>query len=229
VFIAFTNGKFAVGWLHEAPVFVVSVTVSDQEFIYGPGSVAGVQTPQGFYVYQPDAQRFTRMTNAEFFVAAIASSRAARQTGFWLPSKEVEPPAGYDKRSAGVVGLGLFARSAASLMTMWTTPAGRPTESGKNGSSDTMRLYRDTMIELQVQEAFSKLRPADQSRVTAAVMGFLERRGADSPLSADEVVRLAETLGEMYADRRGDAITFAHLLSRFFEQAQREQRTGKKQ
>ncbi len=223
-FIAFTNGKYAVGWVHKEPLVIVSATVTDQEFTYAPGVVAGLQTPQGFYVFQPDKHEFTRMTSAEFFVAGVASYGPARQPGFWLPSKEVEPPAGYDKRSAGAVGLGLFAQSAAALMTLWTAPAGRPAEHGEQRSTDMIRMYREAMLELQVHEVFSKLRPEDQNRVRNAIVSFLDRRPADTPLSAEEVVRLADTVGENYRDRRTDAITFAHLLNRFFERVRVEQK-----
>lgn len=223
-FIAFANGKFAVGWVHEAPVFVVSATVNDQEFTYAPGVVAGLQAPQAFYVYQTDAQQFSRLTSAEFFAAAIASYGPVRQPGFWLPSKEIEPPPGYDKRGAGAVGLALFARSTALLMGMWTNPAGKPAESGKQRSTDMMRIYREAMIELQVQEVFTKLRPADQNRARDAIIAFLDRRPADRPLSAEEIVRLSDTVAELFAERRADAVAFAHLLNRFFERTLAEQK-----
>jgi ElaB/YqjD/DUF883 family membrane-anchored ribosome-binding protein len=226
-FIALTNGKYAVGWLHEAPVFVVSATVADQEYIYGPGLVAGVQTPEAFYVFAPATQRFSRMTNPEFFVTAIATDGLGRQRNFWVPTKEIEPPPGYDRRSAGAVGLGLFARSAAALMTRWANPASGPNEAGKKGSTDTMRQYRDALIELHVQDVFAKLPRADQEHVRDAIIAFLERRPADAALTPDERMRVVEIIVERFADRRADAQALANLLNRFMADSRRERERPK--
>jgi hypothetical protein len=219
-FIAFANGKQAVAWLNEPPDFVVHCTINDQPIILAPGLVAGLQTADGFYLFDPATRRFLRLSRAELFVTAVASYPPARRNGFWLPWQETAPPAGYDKRSVGAAGLTLFARSAGVLMTTWTTPTARRPDlsAGRTSSPETARLYRDVMIELRVQEAFAKLKREDQNRFREVILTFLDRRPRDEPLTTDEIARFADLLAEIYPERRSDAVAFAHLLNRFFEE-----------
>jgi hypothetical protein len=218
-FIAFVNGTFAAGWLHESPQFVVHATVKDLDTTYPPGVVAGVQTPQAYFLYQPSQKRFVQLPSAEFFLTAIASYPPARRVGFWMPSEIPPPPPGFYKRSAGAVGAALFARSAGLLMTTWAGPGGHFPErnlAGDSGDSGSARLYRDVVIELLVQDIFYKNTREDRNRFRDAVMTFLDRRPRDVPLSPEEIIRLSDAIAEVYPDRRSDGVTLAHRLNRIF-------------
>jgi polyhydroxyalkanoate synthesis regulator phasin len=223
-FIQLTNGTQVVGWLHEPPVFVVNATVSDQQHTYAPGVVAGLQTPQGFYLYYPATKRFVLLPSAEFFVTAVAASMPARKSNFWIPTEIPPPPPGFYKRSTGVVGAALFARSAGALMTSWAAPGGSAPESivtGRVSDPVAARLYRDVSVDLAVQELFPGLKKTDQVRFRDIIMTFLDRRPRDDPFSADEVVQLSDLIADIAPDRRTNAVAFAHVISRLFEQAQR--------
>jgi polyhydroxyalkanoate synthesis regulator phasin len=223
-FIEFTNGTQAVGWLHEPPGFVVSATVNDQQRTYAPGIVAGVQTPQGFYVYYPATKRFVLLPNAEFFVTAVAAYPRARKRGFWLPNEIPPPPPGFYKQSAGANGAALFAHGPGMLMAFWAGPGGNAPEgivTGRIGDPVVARIYRDVSVDLALQDLFPNLRKADQIRFRDLIMTFLDRRAKDDPFTPEEVVRLSDLIVETAPDRRANAVAFARALSRLFEQNQR--------
>jgi polyhydroxyalkanoate synthesis regulator phasin len=223
-FIEFTNGTQAVGWLHETPLFLVNATVNDQEHIYAQGVVAGLQTPQGFYVYYRPTRRFVLLTVPEFFVTAVAAHPPAGKGGFWMPVEIPPPPPGFFKRSAGAVGAALFARSAGMLMASWATPDGHPPESivtGRVNDPGAARLRRDVAIDLAIQEVFTNLRKSDEVRFRDVIMTFLHRRTRDNRLTADEVVQLSDLIADIAPDRRANAVAFAHIISRLFEQNDR--------
>ncbi len=221
--LAFVDGKQAVGWLHEPPLFVVQMTVNDQLQTYAGGLVVGVETPQEFFVYDRAAKRFTAMTRTDFFVRAIASYPPARRPGFWLPPEIPPPPPGFTKRSVGALAAALFARGVGVLMSTWARPgsdaAERAPGAGGGNDAETARLYRDVLVELQVQEIFHRLKREDQDRVRNAVMTFLDRRPGNGPLSAEEIVGLSDAVSEVYPELRSDAVAFGHILNRHLEQA----------
>jgi polyhydroxyalkanoate synthesis regulator phasin len=219
-FIAFVGGSYAAGWMHESPQFVVNATVNDQQITYAPGVVAGVQTPSGFFVYHTGVKRFQHLSPAEFFLTAITSYPPARRPGFWMPSDIPPPPPGLYKRSLGAEGAALFAHSAGALTTTWAGPGGQFPERGPGASNGSAagRLYREVMVELLVHEVFLKLKREDQNRIRDLALTFLDRRPRDEPLSSEEIVRFSDTVTEAYADRRADALAFAHRFNRILEQ-----------
>jgi polyhydroxyalkanoate synthesis regulator phasin len=223
-FLQFINGTQAAGWLNEAPDFVVNITVNDQSQTHGPGVVAGLHTPQGFYLYQPVAKRFVFLSKAEFFLAAMASHPPARKTGFWMPSEIPPPPPGFYKNSTGAVGAALFARAPGTLMTAWAGPGGTTPETvGAGGANDsaTARLYRNVLVDIMVQEGFANLKKVDQNRFRDVILTFLERRSRDGMLNSEEAAQLADLLADIYPDRRAEAAAFTHVLNRLLEQRAR--------
>jgi hypothetical protein len=217
-FFMLVNGKQAVGWLHERPYYTVHATINDEYKTYGPGTIAGMQVRDGYYLYRPDLKRFRHISNGEFVVVAIYAYPASRNTGFWYPEREPPPPPGFDRSSIGVVGMSLFARSAGALLSIWSSPAGQLPEDGFapqfGGGKDAARVYRDVLVDLQVQEVFPKLNREDLDRCRDIMIGFLDRRLNDEPLVAGEIERFAESIAEVLPERRDQAVTFAHRVNR---------------
>jgi hypothetical protein len=227
-FFALTNGKFAVGWLHERPLFTVRATVNDQENTYGPGVVAGLQVRDGYYLYQPSRNRYRHVLNGEFLVVALYAYPPSQKAGYWFPPQDPPPPPGFDKRSTGAAGVSLFARSAGSLLQTWSSPGGQLPEDGFapqfGGGRDAARVYRDVLIDLVVQESFPKMPREDLDRCRDMMLAFLDRRPADDPLNANETGRFAESIVEVYPERRGDALRFAQRVNRILQEYRRERK-----
>src|SRR5208283_140396 len=84
-FLALANGTQLAGWLNQPPVFVVNATINDEPRTFAPGLVTGLQTPKGFYLYQPSSKRYVLLPAAEFFLTAVTAYLPARKKGFWVP------------------------------------------------------------------------------------------------------------------------------------------------
>jgi len=198
---------------------VVNITVNDQAQTHGPGIVAGLHTPQGFYLYQPGAKRFVFLSNAEFFVAAISAHPPARKTGFWMPPETPPPPSGFYKNSPGAVGAALFARAPGILMTAWTVPGGTTSDTVARAAVDaaTVRVYRNVLIDIMVREGFANLNKADQNRFRDIILTYLERRSRDGMLNSEEAAQLADLIADIYPERRAEAAAFINVLNRLLE------------
>ena len=51
--------------------------------------------------------------------------------------------------------------------------------------------------------------------------GCLARLAGPGPFTAEEVVQLSDLIADIAPDRRANAVAFAHVLNRLFEQNQR--------
>jgi hypothetical protein len=219
-YIVLINGKVAVGWLQEKPVYVVRITIDEQPHTLGPSTVAGVQTIDEFYLSDPARQRFEERTPLAFFITAVVVHPAASKPGFWAPAKAPPPPPGFFKRSLGVEGAAHFSRSAGALMAAWAGPNGVFPERARvlgNISASTATLLRDAAIELQIQEGFHKMSKEDQIRVRDLVVSFLDGRPRDDSLTGEEVVQVGDQIAREFPDRRADVVRFVLRMNRVLD------------
>ena len=219
-YVAFVNGETAVGWLQETPQFIVRITINQEPHAYGPGTVAGLQTLDGFYLYNPAPKRFEERSSLAFFITAVLVHPPASKAKFWIPSKTPPPPPGFYKKSVGVDGAALFARSAGVLMSAWSGPNGQfPERKRVLAGIDPANamLLRDAAVDLQVQEAFHRFKKEDQARIRDMVIGFLDSRSRDDALTSEEVLKLGDQIADAYPDRRADTLTFVLRMNRVLD------------